>query len=356
MQADTATGGTGSGGVGAGGGSGGVAGGMRPAPNAGAGGGVADAGQQAGSGGSGGAGIAGTGAGSGGGSSATPDAGASDAGLEPSAAGRDPDPAFLVPPSGPCPEFVAGYVTFVADGVERRVLLYIGEEAETLDGPLILSWHSTLPSPEDATVWLGDDVIDEITAQGGLVAAPTTADRSARRPWDNTALGPRNTDNDQLLMDEIVACARQEVGIDVRHIHATGMSAGGLKTAQVSLRRSGYLASVVVYSGGLYEGDEPPDQDPSNHFAAMVLYGGASDFSPVDFSSYTDNTARYVTLLRATGRFAFVCNHGGGHSVPSDSQASAWRFMQDHPFGAAPEPYAGGLPDGFPEYCSLDNP
>ena len=265
-----------------------------------------------------------------------------------------PDARFLVGATGPCPEFREGYVMFNPDGKSRRVLLYMSEAARTLDGPLIFSWHSTLPTPEDATVWLGQSVINEIKAQGGIVAAPTTGTPLATRPWDNTPMGAQNTDGDQRLMDEVVACAIKQVGIDVRRIHATGMSAGGLKTAQVSLRRSGYLASVVVYSGGLTNADMPPDQDPSNAFAAMILYGGVTDISPVDGIDYTTASRAYRDLLQAHGRFAFLCNHGGGHSVPTDSQASAWRFLQDHPFGSVPSPYAKQLPNGFLRYCSLN--
>jgi predicted esterase len=267
-----------------------------------------------------------------------------------------PDPRFLVPASGPCPEFRAGYALFAPDGVQRRVLLYVSEQAATLDGPLLFSWHSTLPNPEDATSWIGRSVIDEITAQGGIVAAPSTGYPRETRPWDNTPLGATGTDGDQRLMDEIVACAIDKVGIDVRRIHAVGMSAGGLKTAQVSFRRSGYLASVVVYSGGLTQGDVPPDQDPSNALAAMILYGGAGDISPVDGIRYIDASRNYLERLRASGRFAFLCDHGGGHSVPRDSQASAWRFMQDHPFGSSPSPYATQRPDGFLRYCSFAAP
>jgi predicted esterase len=282
----------------------------------------------------------------------------SDAGEQPDAGLTlpAPDPRFLVPATGPCPDFRAGYAMFAPDGVQRRVLLYVGAQAATLDGPLLFSWHSTLPTPEDATSWVGRSVIDEITEQGGIVAAPSTGYPRETRPWDNTPLGASGTDGDQRLMDEVVACAIAKVGIDVRRIHAVGMSAGGLKTAQVSLRRSGYLASVVVYSGGLTQGDMPPDQDPSNAFAAMILYGGARDISPVDGILYIDASRNYLERLRATGRFGFLCDHGGGHSVPRDSQVSAWRFMQDHPFGTSPSPYATQRPDGFLDYCTFDTP
>jgi poly(3-hydroxybutyrate) depolymerase len=240
---------------------------------------------------------------------------------------------------------------FSPDGKQRRVLLYATARPH-MSGPLLFFWHSTLPNPEDAEGWVGRTVIEEIKAQGGVVVAPTTADRSARRPWDHTPLGPSG-DADQRLMDEVVACAIAKVGIDVRRIHATGMSAGGQKTAQVSLR-SGYLASVAVYSGGLPEGSEPPDQDPSNPVPAMILYGGRTDISPVDGEDYTEASRRYRDLMVSKGRFAFLCDHGRGHTVPSDSQASVWRFLQDHPYGTNPSPYAKALPSGFLRYCTLD--
>lgn len=263
-----------------------------------------------------------------------------------------PDPKYLVPATGPCPELADGYATFHPDGVARSVLLYMSDAAKTMDGPLLFSWHSTLPGPETSNLWIGDAQIEEIKAQGGIIAAPSTVDSNATRPWDHTPLGPSG-DNDERLMDEIVACANEKVGIDLRRIHSIGMSAGGQKTSQVSLRRSGYIASVVVYSGGLPPDDHPPDQNPDNKFSAMILYGGATDISPVDATNYTDASNAYLQELQAKGRFGFLCNHGGGHSVPSDSQASAWRFLQDHPYGTVPSPYASGLPDGFLSYCSL---
>jgi hypothetical protein len=59
-------------------------------------------------------------------------------------------------------------------------------------------------------------------------------------------------------------------------------------------------------------------------------------------------------MAGAPGRFSFICDHGQGHTVPADGPKAAWQFLQDHPFGVAPEPYAGGLPDGFPKYCALE--
>jgi hypothetical protein len=87
----------------------------------------------------------------------------------------------------------------------------------------------------------------------------------------------------------------------------------------------------------------------------MILYGGPTDISPVDGINYTDASHNYLSLLMSKDRFGFLCNHGGGHSVPQDSQASAWKFLQDHPFGTKPSPYAKQLPMGFLRYCSLSD-
>ncbi len=54
------------------------------------------------------------------------------------------------------------------------------------------------------------------------------------------------------------------------------------------------------------------------------------------------------------GGFAVDCDHGGGHvSAPDDRKIAGWQFLKDHPFGVSPEPYANGLPSGFPRYCKI---
>jgi hypothetical protein len=106
---------------------------------------------------------------------------------------------------------------------------------------------------------------------------------------------------------------------------------------------------VVTCSGGKV--GYPEDQDPTNPFAAMIFHGGPKDAVIVKFA---DLSAAYHEDLAATGRFSFVCNHGLGHKVPLDARPAVMRFLEDHPFGTAPSPYAVGLPDGTPAYCSLE--
>jgi poly(3-hydroxybutyrate) depolymerase len=260
-------------------------------------------------------------------------------------------------PVGACPQFQQGLLTFSPSTGPREVEVLMTNEAMTKNGPLVFGWHATGGDPNQAIGWFGAEQIAELNAMGGILIAPYREPNASTRPWYYTPEGPGDADNDMLLMDEIVACAIQSVGIDQRRIHAYGMSAGGLMTVQVGYRRSSYVASVVVYSGG--QVGDVPNQDPTNKFAAMVVHGGATDVSSVDGITYQPASETYVTNLKAAGHFAFLCNHNSGHTDPAvlaqadTAHASAWQFLQEHPFGAA-SPYAAALPQGFWADCTLE--
>ena len=277
-----------------------------------------------------------------------------------------PQPAaqFVPKPTGTCPGFADGagctsdatslICTFSpATIVPRPVRIWIGDAARQKHGPLVTFWHGLTRNAGDAALafaGLGPDVVNDIVAKGGIVAAP---ERSEKRmstsltelPW-LVALGAGDPD-DLLVMDEVVACAHQEVGIDLRHIHTTGMSAGGLHTGAVAPRRSGYLASVVAYSGGQIEATLA-EQDPSNKYAAMLFHGGPNDMVVLNFR---DLQTTYQARLREQGHFAVLCDHGQNHTIPADAALAGWEFMQAHPYGVAPEPWAAGLPTTIPAYC-----
>ncbi len=221
------------------------------------------------------------------------------------------------------------------------------DAAKSMDGPLVFFWHGVGGSPTDATYALGNTVIDEITAMGGIVAAPVHDPAAGQFPWYLTLGGTDETD--LLVADEVLGCAIEKVGVDMRRIHSVGFSAGAMNTTQVGWRRSGYIASVVTFSGAQL-GNVTPDQDPTNLFPAMVVHGGPEDIVIIKFM---DQSIKYADGLKAAGHFAFICNHGKEHTVPSDIRAPAWQFLKDHPFGQQPEPYLNGLPEGFPAYCAL---
>ncbi|MFT3772444.1 MAG: hypothetical protein QM820_44180 [Minicystis sp.] len=283
------------------------------------------------------------GTGSSAGSGGTPGTGGAGGG---STLQTEPPAQFVPKATGSCPELTQGKNTFSPDGVARDVLLWIDPaKAAAQDGPLVFFWHGAGGDPSEAPAALGD-AISKITSMGGIVAAPYHDPASSVLPW-YLCLGGTN-EGDLRVADEILACAISKVGVDMRHIHSVGFSAGAMNTEQFAARRSGYLASIVAYSGARLGSVE--EQDPDNKYPAMLFFGGPNDQVIVNFA---DASQSYHDALTEDGHFSFLCNHGKGHTVPSDGRASAFQFLMDHPFGTRPEPYAGGLPASFPSYCSL---
>jgi predicted esterase len=222
----------------------------------------------------------------------------------------------------------------------------MSDAAGAMDGPLVFFWHGAGGDPSEAPGALGDKAMSEIQAQGGIVAAPYHDPVANQLPW-YLCLGGTQED-DLKVADEILACAIAKKGVDLRRVHSVGFSAGAMNTEQFAARRSGYIASEVVYSGAQI--GNPPIQDENNLYPGMLFYGGPNDTVIVSFDSETHS---YHDWMTSNGHFSFICNHNMGHTVPASGRDSAWQFLQDHPFGARPEAYAKGLPAGFPSYCSL---
>lgn len=258
----------------------------------------------------------------------------------------EPPAEFVPKATGSCPDFAQGKATFTPDGTARDVLLWVDPaKAQAMDGPLVFFWHGAGGDPSEAPYALGS-ALQAITDMGGVVAAPYHDPANTQLPWALCLGG--NDESDLRVADEILACAIEKVGVDMRRIHSVGFSAGAMNTEQFAARRSGYLASIVAYSGARV--GNVNEQDPDNKYPAMLFYGGSMDQVIINFA---DASQKYHDDLTADGHFSFLCNHNKGHTVPSDGRASAWQFLLDHPFGTRPDPYAKGLPAGFPSYCTL---
>ncbi|HVU05061.1 MAG TPA: hypothetical protein VHE30_25100 [Polyangiaceae bacterium] len=248
--------------------------------------------------------------------------------------GNGSSPTNLPTPKGTCQPFVTGDMTFSG----QQVKVWAGPSK---GGPLVIYWYATFSSVAEVTSGLGQAAINEITGMGGIVAAM----------YKTTATGSTTGNNvwytgDFDIADEIVACAIQEHNIDTRHIHAIGFSAGGLQSGYMAYARSNYIASVVTYSGGSLSSTLA---DPSNAPPVMCQHGDqGSDVVVIDFSQAS---AALESNIRSHGSYAMDCNHGGGHLIPAADVGASWHFMKDHPFKGSPEPYANGIPAGFPSYC-----
>jgi hypothetical protein len=262
-----------------------------------------------------------------------------------------PVPTKLPAVHGTCPALKgAGTYTFGDPrGRNLAVQIFIAPDAKTKTGPggpLVLYWHGFGSSASEVMTGFGKAAIDAVVAQGGVVAAFSSQLCVTCGLAEDVAWYPE----DDAVSDQVVACAIQQAKIDLRHIHSLGFSAGALHTMHLATVRSGYIASVISYSGGNPNLSTEQVQDPSNPVAALLAYGKAGvDNAVVDFSMLS---LQWYDAHRAQGFYSMLCDHGGGHTIPADLVPLAARFFNDHPYKVAPEPYSASIPPSFPAYCS----
>ena len=265
-------------------------------------------------------------------------------------------------PRGACPDFFVDPnirendgLTFNPDGGARNALVWMDDSSVgTGERRGLYFWfHGTGGNPGQAAGGngYGQAFIDDVIADGGVVVSPRNV-AGGQFPWYATA---GNEEHDFLLMDEVVACAVAELGIDPRRIHLAGYSAGAIHTTYASMKRDNYLASVALYSGGLYNDSFPGiPAGPDNTLSALVIHGGPSDSYAGGF--FETWSRMYMDALQLQDRLAVECNHGGGHQVFTALQPQVLRFFDDHPFGMSRSAYADeGVPGDFGDsgICSV---
>ena len=278
-------------------------------------------------------------------SAAEPDGPAGKPGATASANGSKPDDSKLPKVSGTCPNLSTGPFTVMG----TSGTMWVGSKA----GPLVFYWHGTASSAGEVDTGL-PGATAEVMKNGGIVVSFEDTSGTG----DDTGDGVWYT-GDFLAADQILACGMQKGLVDTARIHSSGYSAGGLQTGAMVFARSNYLASAVVYSGGPALGGLIPGSttfvDPSNVPATLGAHGAqGSDTLILDFS---DGTKKLESAVVAGGGFAIDCDDGGSHldffTIRAGVGDQAWPFLKAHPYNSKPDPYAGGLPSGFPSYCTI---
>lgn len=258
-----------------------------------------------------------------------------------------PEPTKLPTATGTCPSMSnlnGGVVKFAG----QDVTVWSGNPSNG-PGPLLIYWYATGSSANEPTLTIGQTQIQRITSLGGVVAAQNKT----------TAQGSTTGNNvwytgDAAIADEIVACSIKNQGIDPRRIHSAGYSAGALQTVYMWYARSGYIASVLSYSGGVDFINQPGFQDSTNVPAAIAAHGasGQDTFGGFDFYTASHN---WETAARNANGFIIDCDDGGTHTAITTRDKiapQAVQFFLDHPFKVSPEPYTS-LPSGWPSYCTI---
>lgn len=216
-------------------------------------------------------------------------------------------------------------------------------------GPLLVYWYATGGMPTEAIETIGSAQIQKITAAGGAVVAmvktagmTATSTNTGDYVWYTGDVG---------YADQAVACAIKTQKIDVRRIWAAGYSAGALQSVYMWYARSGYVSGIISYSGGDDYLNHVALQDPSHIPVGLASHGGAGvdTFPGIDF-----NQSSHTWETDNPKAFIVDCDDGGSHTDIGPRTAMAPQAIQmlwDHPYGITPEPYAKGLPAGWPSTC-----
>lgn len=274
-----------------------------------------------------------------------PDSGApTDTGVRPDSGVR-PDGGTTLPPipvysGGVCPQFQEGMNNgFMSAGQARSFDLRLPNNPN--GAPVVFAWH-----------WLGGQASEAIdwTGIGGAVlnGAIVISAQACCSQWDWQIGTPPPNNVDIGFFDDALACLYDQYSVDLDRIYSTGHSAGAMWTSYLLLYRSEYLAGAVIMSGGLQGNSQY--RTPTDRIPIVLVWGGQSDMYG-NFSFQT-STLNYSQRLRNDGHFVVHCQGTFGHQIPPDT-GYTWPFFDDHPKGITPEPYLGGLPGTFPNWCTI---
>jgi predicted esterase len=242
-----------------------------------------------------------------------------------------------------CPELQAGINTLVSGEVERTFEVVLPADYDAARSyPLVLVYHGF---GGDIASMLDDAGLRPYADSHQVILVVPQGENVGGTPgWD--AFSDPRTNLDLVLFDDLLACATESFSVDPQRKHVTGMSNGGLFTGYLLATRSSALASAAPMSGGM--GIEPID---TSSLPVLALWGGESDLAfEQDFDLLT---SEMIEVLLGRGDFVVACDHGLGHSLAPSFWPWVLQFLLDHPEGVSPEPYAGALPEGFPDYCQI---
>lgn len=223
--------------------------------------------------------------------------------------------------------------------------------------PLVFALHGTGDAGESFAVssgWL------ELAAETGafVLLAPDSAGNGLVWPeWDGLEPeAPRTQPNPDLtFIDDLIACLDAHALIDSDRLYLAGFSAGGYFANYLAQYRPETFAAIAPASGW-FGSTTPYDGAPYlPGTAAMVWWGGSNDgFSREGkWIAYGVQANWAAESYAARGRFALACDHGGGHRWPSEWTPQVWQFFDAHPYGKAPSPWAGDLPQSLTEICEI---
>ena len=274
------------------------------------------------------------------------------------------------PSNGECPDMSETATSVFTSSNEDRVVTMVIPEDPPDDMPLVFFFHGLMdpgstPTPTEymASV-LGLQAFANRTGTAFAVPQSDVISRAGFTffMWDVTA----SESGDMTLFDDIRACASRNLSVDLKRVHAVGMSGGALFTTTVAGARGDSLASIVEMSGGsdidMLTFDTPLSSSytPAYPMPALLIAGGSTDTWPgggltlLDFSAATDTLEGQLV---ADDHFVVRCEHTQGHAIPLAAIEATEIWVDAHRFGEPSSIEASGIGDigEFNGWCDIAN-
>lgn len=275
-----------------------------------------------------------------------------------------PQPAPVVTPSGTCPDLSApGRKTMMSAGQERDLAVYFPKDRPA-GMPVLFAWHgisdTSLDPIEQMTTGFG---LDDLAEQRGAVIVVPQAFPVSILGLNIALFSILNDgDADLALFDDMRACLKTELDVDLTRVSSWGHSGGGLFTSRLVFDRSDTLAAAVPASAGSditvpLAGERLEYTSPAHRVPTLLITGGEDDVWPdgmaiIDFEDATDSMQ---DGLVNDGHFVARCRHDLGHlTLPSWYWPLVLDWAFEHEFGR-PSPIAAD-PSLLPAACDVVGP
>lgn len=301
------------------------------------------------------------------------DGGTGDTGVDTGRVGGPPAPAAYS--AGTCPALGAGGQTFLSGTDDRQITVTLPSNPD--GAGIMFLWHGFGDTDGNFSSAVGASSI--ANAHNVIVIAPAASldplESDKLKPYKDLAasfIGPLpptwsildGPEMDLTLFDDLLSCADEQYAVDPNRIYSMGFSQGALWTAVLIMNRSEQIAAALSWSGGLgtaggiVEVVNMAYETPGRRIPVLAAAGGeVNDLWPnaqlalVNFQTGTNTLAEG---LLGDGHVVVQCDHGLGHTIPSDGLGWGLTFLFDHEWTEdGDSDYWGFDGTGFPDYCSF---
>ena len=274
------------------------------------------------------------------------------------------------PSNGECPDMSETNTSVFASANADRVVTMVIPDDPPDDMPLVFFFHGLMDpgSTPTPTEYMASGLgLQAIANRTGTAFAVPQSDVISRVGMTFFMWDVEDAESgDMTLFDDIRACASQNLSVDLKNVHAVGMSGGALFTTTVAGARGDSLASIVEMSGGsdidMLTFDSPLSayNTPAYPMPALLIAGGDTDTWPgggltlVDFSAATDTLEEQLV---ADDHFVVRCEHTQGHAIPMAAIQATEIWIDSHRFGEPSGIEADGIDayDSLNSWCSIAN-